>query len=71
VGIAVLAAAVTPSIDPMTMLLTMVPLVLLYGLSILLASIGQKQFNRSMALEGAGEVGTGDEKIDQNTEPSD
>ncbi len=71
VGIAVLAAAVTPSIDPMTMLLTMVPLVLLYGLSIVLASIGQKQFNKSMALEGADEVDAGDREIDQNTEPSD
>ncbi|MDX1663502.1 MAG: twin-arginine translocase subunit TatC, partial [Candidatus Promineifilaceae bacterium] len=30
VGVAVLAAAVTPSIDPLTMLLTMVPLLLLY-----------------------------------------
>jgi sec-independent protein translocase protein TatC len=71
VGIAVLAAAVTPSIDPMTMLLTMVPLVLLYGLSIVLASIGRKQFDRSMALDGADEDDAGDGQIDQNTEPSD
>ncbi|MDX1687559.1 MAG: twin-arginine translocase subunit TatC [Candidatus Promineifilaceae bacterium] len=51
VGIAVVAAAVTPSIDPVTMLLTMVPLVLLYGLSILLARVGQRQFERSMSIE--------------------
>jgi sec-independent protein translocase protein TatC len=51
VGIAVLAALVTPSIDPVTMLLTMIPLVILYGLSIILASIGQKQFQRSVALQ--------------------
>ncbi|MGB3713747.1 MAG: twin-arginine translocase subunit TatC [Candidatus Promineifilaceae bacterium] len=51
VGIAVLAAAVTPSVDPVTMMLTMIPLVILYGLSIVLASVGQKQFQRSMALE--------------------
>jgi len=51
VGIAVLAALVTPSIDPVTMLLTMIPLVILYGLSIFLASIGQKQFQRSVALQ--------------------
>ena len=51
VGIAVLAALVTPSIDPMTMILTMIPLVILYGLSIILASIGQKQFQRSVALQ--------------------
>jgi len=51
VGIAVLSALVTPSIDPVTMLLTMIPLVILYILSIFLASIGQKQFERSMALQ--------------------
>ena len=49
VSIAVIAAAVTPSIDPVTMLLTMLPLTLLYGLSILLAIIGERQFQRTMA----------------------
>jgi sec-independent protein translocase protein TatC len=47
VGIAVLAAMVTPSVDPVTMLLTMVPLVVLYVISIFLAHIGQRQFERS------------------------
>ena len=51
VGIAVVAAAVTPSIDPVTMLLTMVPLIVLYGLSIVLARLGQRQFERSMSIE--------------------
>ena len=51
VGIAIVAAAVTPSIDPVTMLLTMIPLVLLYLFSIVLARIGQKQFEKSVALE--------------------
>jgi len=51
VGIAVLAAAVTPSVDPVTMLLTMGPLIILYGLSILLAILGQRQFERSMAID--------------------
>lgn len=51
VGIAIVAAAVTPSIDPVTMILTMVPLVLLYLLSIGLASLGQRQFNAAAALE--------------------
>jgi sec-independent protein translocase protein TatC len=50
VGIAVLAAAITPSIDPVTMMLTMAPLVVLYGLSILLAHFGQRQFEKSMAI---------------------
>ncbi|MCL4264769.1 MAG: twin-arginine translocase subunit TatC [Anaerolineae bacterium] len=49
--IAVLAAIITPSIDPVTMLLTMGPLVVLYVFSILLAKVGQRQFERSMALD--------------------
>lgn len=51
VAIAILAAAVTPSVDPVTMLLTMAPLLVLYGLSILLARFGQRQFERSMAID--------------------
>lgn len=50
VAMAVIAAAITPSIDPLTMLLTMSPLVVLYGFSIVLAWIGQRQFERSMAV---------------------
>jgi sec-independent protein translocase protein TatC len=48
VGVAVIAAMITPSIDPVTMLLTMAPLMVLYFLSIGLARIGQRQFERSM-----------------------
>lgn len=51
VGIAVLAAVITPSIDPVTMLLTMAPLLVLYVLSIGLAVIGQRQFERSVAVD--------------------
>ncbi len=51
VGVAVLAAAVTPSIDPVTMLLTMAPLFILYLLSIGMAYLGQRQFEKSMAIE--------------------
>lgn len=51
VGIAVIAAVVTPSIDPVTMLLTMLPLILLFLLSIVLASLGNRQFANSMALD--------------------
>lgn len=46
--IAVLAAVITPSVDPITMLLTMAPLFTLYILSIGLAVIGERQFERSM-----------------------
>jgi len=37
VVISVLSAIITPTIDPINMLLVMVPLMLLYGLSILLS----------------------------------
>ena len=50
VAVAVIAAIITPSIDPVTMLLTMAPLLALYILSIALAYIGHKQFERSMAV---------------------
>ncbi len=46
--IAILAAVITPSVDPVTMLLTMAPLFALYILSIGLAVIGERQFARSM-----------------------
>ena len=51
VGIAVLAAVITPSIDPVTMLLTMVPLLILYLISIVLARIGHRQFSKSVAID--------------------
>ncbi|MCP4357210.1 MAG: twin-arginine translocase subunit TatC [Chloroflexi bacterium] len=49
--IAVLAAVITPSIDPITMLLTMAPLLVLYVFSVFLARLGQRQFERSMAVD--------------------
>lgn len=48
--VAVLAAVITPSIDPVTMLITMAPLVVLYILSIGLARIGERQFVRATAV---------------------
>ncbi len=48
VAVAVIAAMITPSIDPVTMLLTMAPLMVLYILSIFLARIGQRQYERSV-----------------------
>lgn len=50
VVVAILAAIITPSIDPVTMLLTMAPLLVLYVLSIGLAAIGQRQYERAMAI---------------------
>lgn len=58
VAVAVLAAIITPSIDPITMLLTMAPLLVLYLLSIVTAAWGQRQFEASVGLE-AGDVATG------------
>ena len=49
--IAVVAAAVTPTVDPVTMLLTMAPLLILYVLSIGLAAVGDRQFQRSMSVD--------------------
>ena len=48
--VAVLSAVITPSIDPVTMLLTMAPLLALYILSIGLAVIGTRQYERAMEL---------------------
>lgn len=55
--IAILAAVITPSIDPVTMLLTMAPLLALYVLSIGLAAVGQRQFERG-ALAGEASLTT-------------
>jgi sec-independent protein translocase protein TatC len=51
IGIAVLAAIITPSVDPITMLLTMAPLLVLYLFSILMARLGYRHFERRMAVE--------------------
>lgn len=47
--IAVMAAIITPSIDPVTMLLTMAPLTVLYILSIGLAHLGHRRFVKQHA----------------------
>ena len=51
VAISVLAAMITPSVDPVTMLLTMAPLIVLYGMSIVLAVVGERQFKKAMAVD--------------------
>ena len=42
VAIAVLAAAITPTVDPVNMLLVMLPLLVLYFISILLAKVAER-----------------------------
>ena len=39
IGIAVLAAVITPTVDPMNMVLVMLPLLVLYELGVILARI--------------------------------
>lgn len=51
VAISVLAAVITPSVDPVTMLLTMAPLIVLYALSTVLAVVGERQFKKAMAVD--------------------
>jgi sec-independent protein translocase protein TatC len=50
-GCAVIAAIATPTPDPVTMLVTMAPLVILFELSILLAALLDRRRNRAAALE--------------------
>lgn len=50
-GIAVLAAVITPTIDPVNMALVMAPMIVLYFLSILFAYLAQKR--RAATMEGA------------------
>ncbi len=49
VGIAVMAAAITPTVDPINMTLLMLPMIVLYGLSILLAAVAGRARRRRMA----------------------
>ncbi|MBN1266592.1 MAG: twin-arginine translocase subunit TatC [Anaerolineales bacterium] len=46
VGMAVLAAVVTPTIDPVNMALVMAPMIVLYFFSILLAAFAQRNYSR-------------------------
>jgi sec-independent protein translocase protein TatC len=56
--IAVLAAAITPTIDPVNMALVMGPMIVLYFLSIIMARFAQRgRQRRQEALEGEGTVG--------------
>ena len=50
VGVSILAAIITPSIDPITMLITMLPLLVLYFLSIGTTYIGNRHHKRSLSL---------------------
>jgi sec-independent protein translocase protein TatC len=42
-GIAILAAVITPTIDPVNMALVMVPMIVLYFISIVLAALAQRR----------------------------
>jgi sec-independent protein translocase protein TatC len=49
IGIAVLAAVVTPTVDPVNMGLVMLPMIVLYFVSLILAKIAQRTRDRSQA----------------------
>jgi sec-independent protein translocase protein TatC len=49
VGIAIMAAAITPTVDPVNMALLMLPMIGLYGLSIVLAAIAERTRRRRAA----------------------
>ena len=46
VGIAVMAAVITPTVDPVNMALLMLPMIVLYGLSIVLAAFAERARRR-------------------------
>lgn len=54
VVIAVIAAAVTPTVDPVSMFLVMLPMILLYGFSIVGAAIAEGGHRKRVAAERAG-----------------
>jgi sec-independent protein translocase protein TatC len=47
VGATVAAALITPTVDPINMFLVVAPLLVLYAISILLAAVGTRRFNRA------------------------
>jgi sec-independent protein translocase protein TatC len=47
VGSAVAAALITPTVDPINMFLVVAPLLVLYAISIVLAAVGTRRFNRA------------------------
>ncbi len=51
VGVSILAAIITPSIDPITMLITMLPLLVLYFLSIGTTRLGTRHHQRNLGLD--------------------
>ncbi len=51
VGVSILAAIITPSIDPITMLITMLPLLILYFLSIGTTYLGYRHHLRNLGIE--------------------
>jgi sec-independent protein translocase protein TatC len=47
VGSAIAAALITPTVDPINMFLVVAPLLVLYAISIVLATVGTRRFNRN------------------------
>jgi sec-independent protein translocase protein TatC len=68
VGIAVLAAAITPTVDPVNMSLLMLPMVVLYGLGIVLAAIAERARVRRVARAELAEA-TAQSAVDPSPQP--
>jgi len=63
-GLSVIAAVATPTPDPVTMVIAMAPLVILFELSVLLARIFERRRERAAALEAELEDGDDEEEDD-------
>jgi sec-independent protein translocase protein TatC len=69
VGIAVMAAAITPTVDPVNMSLLMLPMIVLYGLGILLAAIAERARQRRAAKAELAEAAPQQAKAEASPQP--
>jgi sec-independent protein translocase protein TatC len=67
-GLSIVAAVATPTPDPVTMLIAMAPLLVLFELSVLMARIFERRADRAAAKEEA-ESGDDDDDDDVDLEP--
>jgi sec-independent protein translocase protein TatC len=70
-GLSVVAAVATPTPDPVTMVIAMAPLVILFELSVLLARIFERRRERAAALEAEDDDDDDDDDDDEGGVPTD
>jgi sec-independent protein translocase protein TatC len=66
-GLSVVAAVATPTPDPVTMVIAMAPLVILFELSVMLARIFERRRERAAALEAEAEDDDEDDEDDEDS----